>query len=138
MSTAVRHDVMVAGVAGPARHARVADRGSRHLHVVPTSAQGAPASGARSVVMARRRFAVLVLALVALAGAVFAGRAVASGVADGGASTVTVQPGETLSQIAAREMPQWANGAAVVELERVNGLDSSRVGAGQHLVIPAA
>lgn len=133
MSTAVRRDVVMVGA--PQRGS-VKSAGVSHLRVVPPrSVESSPAC-ARAAVLARRRFAVLILAVMVIAGAVFAGRAVASGQPEGGASTVTVRAGETLSQIAAREMPEWANGAAVVELQRVNDLASPRVGSGQRIVIP--
>ena len=50
---------------------------------------------------------------------------------------VTVRAGETLSQIAAREMPGVRNDQAVVAIEHESNLGSSQVQAGQKVIIPA-
>lgn len=77
----------------------------------------------------------LATALLVIAG-VGAVAAVASGPVT--SAGVTVQPGQTLSQIAAVSMPKVPTGEAVLRLELTNKLTSSQVHAGQHLTIPAS
>ena len=77
------------------------------------------------------------VALVVVAGAILAGRAMASGVDGTQRHEVTVRAGETLSQIAAREMPGVRNDQAVVAIEHESNLGSSQVQAGQKVIIPA-
>ncbi len=50
--------------------------------------------------------------------------------------SVTVEAGQTLSEIAARELPQLPIAAGIVELQLANNLSTSHVHAGQGLVIP--
>ncbi|MGB8384571.1 MAG: LysM peptidoglycan-binding domain-containing protein [Dermatophilaceae bacterium] len=49
---------------------------------------------------------------------------------------VTVQAGQTLSHIAARELPDLPMGTAVAEIQLANQLNTPYVHAGQQLVIP--
>lgn len=50
--------------------------------------------------------------------------------------SVTVGAGQTLSQIAAEELPMVPLEAAVVRIQLANGLNGTQVVAGQDLVIP--
>jgi Tfp pilus assembly protein FimV len=50
--------------------------------------------------------------------------------------TVTVHPGETLWQIAARVAPQDDRRVLVLQIEQLNHLDNGRVAAGQQLRLP--
>jgi LysM repeat protein len=52
--------------------------------------------------------------------------------------TIVVQPGDTLWDIAAREMPSRDGQAAVAELRRLNDLDAYGVRAGDVLILPFA
>ena len=56
--------------------------------------------------------------------------------AAGAPVTVTVEQGQTLSQIAAQHMAGSSVASAVAELRLANGLSSAQVQAGQILVIP--
>ncbi|MGV1008760.1 MAG: LysM peptidoglycan-binding domain-containing protein [Dermatophilaceae bacterium] len=49
---------------------------------------------------------------------------------------VAVQAGQTLSHIAARELPELPVGTAVAEIQLANRLNTTQVHAGQHLLIP--
>ncbi len=49
---------------------------------------------------------------------------------------VTVESGQTLTQIAAEELPMVPLQAAVVRIQSTNGLNSTAVVAGQDLIIP--
>ena len=90
----------------------------------------------RTVIMRRRfAFALLLLCVVAL-GSTLASKAFAGDV-PGGSRSVTVHQGESLSQIAEREMPRIANGEAVFRLQQANNLNSNHIQAGQRLVVPA-
>lgn len=51
--------------------------------------------------------------------------------------TVTVTPGQTLSQVAVHELPQLPVDEAVAQIQLANGLSSSQVHAGQQLAIPS-
>ena len=50
---------------------------------------------------------------------------------------VTVQPGESLWTVAERVAPQADPREVISEIERLNGLESAAVGAGESLAIPA-
>jgi LysM repeat protein len=54
----------------------------------------------------------------------------------GASSAVLVQPGQTLSQIAAQQLPGVPLSQAVVDIQRANRLSGTSVAAGQELVIP--
>ena len=110
------------------------------LVLVPTGsdAQGfgrmAPAGPVR---ITRRGRLTLALATVGLIAA--AGFGASSAMASGSTSTtrtVTVLPGQTLSEIAASELPGVALGNAVVEIQVANALSTDQVHAGQTLTIP--
>jgi LysM repeat protein len=74
----------------------------------------------------------VVISAIALAIALFAGGASAT-VID---HSTTVQSGQTLSEIAVRELPQLSMAEAVVQLQVANDLTGSNVHAGQTLLIP--
>ncbi len=120
--------------------------GRSHLRLVPCeptasvcrpdAVAGQPAlRGARRRVARARRTAALVvgvLAIVVVVGAFGAARAGASA-----PRVVVVQAGQTLSEIAVRELPDLPMGTAVAEIQIANKLNTSHVHAGQQLVIPA-
>lgn len=60
----------------------------------------------------------------------------ASSVASVGARTVVVEPRQTLSHVAARELPALPLGTAVAELQLANRLNTTHVHAGQVLRVP--
>lgn len=88
----------------------------------------------RRAARARRTAALVVgvLAIVVVVGALGAARAGASA-----PRLVVVQAGQTLSEIAVRELPDLPMGTAVAEIQIANKLNTSHVHAGQQLVIPA-
>jgi LysM repeat protein len=51
--------------------------------------------------------------------------------------TITVEAGQTLSEIAASQLPALSLGDAIVEIQMANGLSTDQVHAGQTLAIPA-
>ena len=57
--------------------------------------------------------------------------------AGSGDHATTVQPGQTLSEIAAQQLPGLAVPDAVARIQIANDLTSAQVHAGQSLVIPA-
>lgn len=57
--------------------------------------------------------------------------------ASGEAKEITVQAGQTLSEIAAKHLPDLSIRDAVVELQILNGLSTSHIHAGQTLRVPA-
>ena len=83
----------------------------------------------------RGRLVVALLVAVMLSALVlaFAGQLAS---AAGPTRSVTVGGGQTLSEIAARELPQLPITAGIVELQLANNLSTSQVHAGQTLVIP--
>jgi hypothetical protein len=130
MSAAAAWDVAPAPVGMPARPARP------HLTSVPCG-EAVPAPEPRPLRLTRAgRLAVtltVVAAAVALAVALFAGGASASAVDH----TTTVRSGQTLSEIAATELPELPVADAVARIQVANNLASDQVHAGQSLVIPA-
>jgi len=115
-----------------------------HLVLVPTgcdAAQGsraahhpAPRSPMRLTRFGRLVRTILVASVIALLGVGLAGQLAS---ATGDPRTVTVQSGQTLSGIAARELPELPVTDGVVQLQVANSLSTSQVHAGQQLVIPA-
>jgi hypothetical protein len=106
------------------------------LRLVPTGADVEADAG--SVRLSRRGRLVRTAGAIALVGAL--GWGVASAVAAGAAApvhTVTVEAGQTLSSVAARELPEMPVREGVARLQLANGLSSSDVHAGQVLQIPA-
>lgn len=98
-----------------------------------------PTVGAARGAVAGRRIGVFGLALVAVLvvlGAILAGRASATDAESGSYKVVRVQPGETLSAIAVRELPGERASQAVVDLRLVNNLASDHIAPGESLLIP--
>lgn len=105
-----------------------------HLRLVPEpGAQGA----APAAVRLTRRGRFLRAALVA---GVMAALALGLVAYVGGSATaqqqITVEPGQTLSEIAAVQLPDASIADGVVRLQVANNLTSAQVTAGQRLVIP--
>jgi hypothetical protein len=85
----------------------------------------------------RGRFVVALMTALAVAGLalVLAGSVDASGLQVDHATTVSA--GQTLSEIAAHQLPSLPIGDAVARIQLVNDLSSSQVHEGQALLIPA-
>ncbi|MEO7131826.1 MAG: LysM peptidoglycan-binding domain-containing protein [Dermatophilaceae bacterium] len=117
------------------------DRGSvrPQLVLLPTGAEAVCAARASRPVMRLTGFGRLLVgllvAVVLAMGAVAAAGSFAS--AAGPTVTMTVQSGDTLSQIAAQRLPDLSIPEGVVAIQLANGLSTSQVHAGQALVIPA-
>ncbi|MGG5257512.1 LysM peptidoglycan-binding domain-containing protein [Phycicoccus avicenniae] len=103
------------------------------LVVLEGGAAAEPEAGLR--LTARGRLVLLVLAAVVLAG-VLGIRATGGAGAVEPAHTVTVQGGQTLSQIAAAELPNLSVDQGIIAIQVANRMSSARVSAGQQLVIP--
>lgn len=84
----------------------------------------------------RGRLVLLVLATLALAAALGL-RGLGGAGAVEPAHTVSVSPGQTLSEIAARELPSMSISDGIVAIQLANGLSTAQVRAGQQLVVPA-
>jgi hypothetical protein len=54
----------------------------------------------------------------------------------GAATAVVVEPGMTLSQIAAEQLPELPLDRAMVDIQRANRLSTTDIAVGQELVIP--
>ena len=52
------------------------------------------------------------------------------------AKTVTVAPGQTLSEVAAAELPELSISDGIVAIQLANRLSTAQVSAGQQLTIP--
>jgi hypothetical protein len=130
MSAAVAWDVAPAPVRVPARPVRP------QLTSVPCgdALVERPAAPLRLTRAGRLVITTTVLvALVALALALFSGGASAT-VID---HSTTVQQGQTLSEVAATQLPGLPIADAVARIQVANDLTSSEVHAGQTLLIPA-
>jgi LysM repeat protein len=77
--------------------------------------------------------AVLLAAVLSVLAVGLAGQLAA---ASGEPRVITVQSGQTLSGIAARELPDLSIADGVVELQIANALSTTHVHTGQRLVIP--
>lgn len=105
------------------------------LVVLPGGGEGgaAPSSGALRITR-RGRLALLSLALTAAVSFGVSGLGGAGAVEPG--PVVTVAPGQTLSEIAATQLPDLSVGNAIVAIQLENGLSTAQISAGQRLVIP--
>lgn len=106
----------------------------RHLSVVPDVRTHASRRRGRLRLTRAGRLVVSVLVALILSGvalAVFTPRAVSAP-----QRVVTVQAGQTLSQIAVTLLPELSAAEGVARIQIANRLNSSHVLAGQQLVIP--
>lgn len=108
----------------------------RHLTLVPTGDEFA-ASGLQLTRRGRLAITLVVLALAVIAAVVGVNRAFAAPAAAAPLATVTVASGDTLSAIAAREMPGLPIREAVQRLQIANNLNSAAISAGASIVIPS-
>ena len=106
---------------------------SRHLVSMPTgdAVVARPTPRARLTRRGRLAISTSVLAVASIAGATFAfaGPAAAP-------QQITVEPGQTLSQIASSELVGMPTAEAVAQLQIANGLSTNHIHAGQTLTIP--
>lgn len=112
-----------------------------HLVLVPTgpdAVRAARAARATEPPLRLTRLGRLVIALVIAAAIAVLGVGLAGQLATASSAprAVTVVAGDTLSEIAARELPGLPIADGVIEIQLANGLSSSQVSAGQALVIP--
>jgi len=130
MSAAVAWDVAPAPVRVPARPVRP------QLTSLPCGPEVAERRPVRLRITRAGRLAitaVVLAALVALTVALLSGGAAAT-VID---HSTTVQQGQTLSQVAATQLPELPVADAVARIQVANDLTSDQVHAGQTLLIPA-
>lgn len=104
-----------------------------HLVVLPGGGQGGAAtSGALITRRGRLALLSLVVALAAVLGMV--------GLRGAGAAeqvrTVTVGAGQTLSEVAAAQLPDLSLSQGILAIQLANSLSTAQVSAGQELVIP--
>ncbi|MBK8469804.1 MAG: LysM peptidoglycan-binding domain-containing protein [Actinomycetales bacterium] len=103
-----------------------------HLRLIT----GPQPSRRRSMRMTMRGRIVIAAAVLALGLPVFA-VAGAGGAQPTPARVVTVQSGQTLSHVAAAQLPRLAIAEGVAQIQLANGMNTSQVRAGQELLIPA-
>jgi hypothetical protein len=118
--------------------ARSHPAGRPRLVLVPTGRDAARIDRAarpplRLTRFGRRVVTLLVAGIVSVLGVGLAGQLAS---ATGEPRTVTVQSGQTLSGIAARELPDLTTAEGVVELQIANALSTTAVHTGQQLVVP--
>lgn len=109
-----------------------------HLVSVPTGRDAARTAHSTLPPMRLTRFgrlvvAVLIAAVISVLAVGLAGQLAS---ASGEPRVVTVQSGQTLSGIAARELPSLSIADGVVELQIANALSTTQIHTGQQLVIP--
>lgn len=110
--------------------------GRPHLVLVPTGDAVPDAPRLRLTRAGRLAITLTVL----LAAVVLAATLLASGGAPAAPAVdhaTTVRPGQTLSEVAAEQLPQLPVAEAVARIQVVNSLSTSEVHAGQSLLIPA-
>ncbi len=86
--------------------------------------------------LTRRGRAVLLVLLAVLVAATVAVTGIGGAGAAPAPHTVTVLAGETLSEVAARELPGLSISDGVVAIQLANRLSTAQVSAGEELVIP--
>jgi len=115
--------------------------GRAHLVLLPTGRDAVRAARVarasepplRLTRLGRLVVALLVAAAVAVFGVGLAGQLATAGSAP---RAVTVVSGDTLSEIAARELPGLPISDGIIEIQLANSLSTSQVHAGQTLLIP--
>ena len=105
------------------------------LTVVPAPAPAAVRHGDAVRITARGRLVLLVLAVLALT-TVLGLRGLGGADAAQPEHLVTVGSGQTLSEIAAAELPSMDLGQGIIAIQLANDLTSAQITAGQELVIP--
>lgn len=115
--------------------------GRPHLVSVPTGREAvrtARGAGSAEPPVRLTRFGRLVVALLvaAVISVLAVGLAGQIASASGEPRVVTVQAGQSLSGIAARELPDLPISDGVVELQIANALSTTQIHTGQRLVIP--
>ncbi len=109
------------------------------LVLLPTGREAvAAARAARPALRVTRRGRLATSLLVAVAVVLLA--LAASGTfasASGGPRTLVVESGQTLSQIAASQLPDLPVSEGVISLQLANALSTSHIHVGQRLVVPA-
>lgn len=104
-----------------------------HLVVLPG---GESVDGGEARITRRGRLALTALAVGALVGIGTFGLGSAS--AAGAPQVLTVQAGQTLSGIAAAELPSMSISEGIIAIQLANQLSTAQISAGQELVIPAS
>ncbi|WP_427385171.1 LysM peptidoglycan-binding domain-containing protein [Janibacter sp. G56] len=105
------------------------------LVLVPTGADAVARPAVRLRLTRTGRLAITVMiVLISLVAAVLMAAGVGSAAAP--APTVTVEAGQTLSSVAAAELPELPVDRAIAEFQVVNNLAGSQVRAGQELIVP--
>ncbi|MBW8173617.1 LysM peptidoglycan-binding domain-containing protein [Ornithinimicrobium sp. Arc0846-15] len=115
----------------------------RHLRLVTDDVDSGPAlarnrcdSHGRMRLTRRGRLSITIASTVS-AVVLAAGLVMSGGAANATAEEVVVQPGQTLSQIAAAELPDTRLDMAIVDIQLANNMSTDQVTAGQTLMIPA-
>ncbi|HRW17949.1 MAG TPA: LysM peptidoglycan-binding domain-containing protein [Dermatophilaceae bacterium] len=121
----------------PAAGGRGSRAGRPQLRLLPGGAAEVVAQPRHARLTRAGRLAVTTV-LVVLALLVASAAVGARGAASGASRTVTVQAGQTLSEIARAELPELSVADGVARLQLANGLSSPHVRAGQQLVVPTS
>ena len=104
------------------------------LRLVPTGRDVAPAP----VRLSRRGRLTVTVVVLAVALSLTAVLAAGAGAAEPVVQETTVTSGQTLSEVAAEQLPGLSIAEGVARLQLANHLESTQVHAGQRLLIPAA
>lgn len=130
MMSAVAWDATASGYAAPAVPVRP------HLRLVPAGRAVAADRGEGMRLTRRGRLVVTLAAAASIAGFGMIGH-VGSPAAPSASITVTVQPGQTLSEIASTQTAGFDSvREAVAAIQIANNLPSTSISAGQQLVVP--
>jgi hypothetical protein len=128
-------DMMSAIAWGPAEVGHAPARSTRpRLTLLEGGAAAAPADAGLRLTR-RGRLVLLVVAALAVAAVLALTDIVGAGAAQP-ERTVTVLPGQTLSEVAAAELPELSISEGIVALQLANSLNTAQVSAGQELVVP--
>lgn len=107
------------------------------IEFFPADVEGLRVPSERAATLRITRRGRLTLAsAVALALALGLGGLVGDLAPAGAASAVVVEPGMTLSQIAAEQLPELPLSQAITDIQRANRLSTTDIAVGQELLIP--
>ena len=88
-------------------------------------------------VRGRRVVAFLAMIPIVTAMVVFGGKVAQANSAAPAMTTVVVQPGQSLWEVASSVDPSQDPRAVILEIQQLNGLESAEVSVGQQLIVPA-
>ena len=114
----------------------ITQMGSIHRHPAG-KAKTTAANPVQLTVRGRRVLALIALLPIVFLMVVFGGKVAQANSAAPAMTTVVVQPGQSLWDVAESVDPSSDPRAVILEIQQLNGLSTAQIAAGQQLIVPA-